>query len=260
MKKHLKSLTILLSLCLTTSVFAQSNIIIKNDNDNQILEGKIISVEFMTGATKRWGKIDADGTTSIKLPKNYMKKSLREAEKQQKLYADDGWSISFNTVKSFVECSEFGEINNDVVIENPEARIFGIPPFYVVGEDKEIDKKSLLSASSMFISSNKAIAFWLVSARMESVAEGYYVQWKYIEKEASIKGSCSWSFHTGEKNEQFESKTTYDIEFDQGWNTIIYSIDEVFESKNGRSFPATMTISTSDSLPDDAQVYLFADE
>jgi len=242
----------LLSLCLTTSVFAQSKITIKNDKDNQLPEGKIISEDFMTGDTKRWGKIDADGTASIKLPKNYMKKVLKEAKKQQKLYADDGWSLTFKTVNSFIKCKEFSEIDNDVVVENQEARIFGIPPFSVVEKSKKKE-----DAKSLFVTSNQAIASWLNSFRMETVAVGYYVEWIYVEKEASIKGSCSWSTATGQQNENFVSITTYDIEFDEGWNTIIHSIDEVFESKNGSSYPVKMTISTPDNLPDDAQVYLF---
>ncbi len=251
MKTKMKHFLLLGGLFIVTSMQAQLTITIENYQKQELPAADILSADFMTGEITKWGAIDENGNTSFSLDYDFMDKILIEAEQQQK-DAPEGWTLSFHTVGSKHECNKYG-YENTIEIENPDARMFGLPPFFVGKEATET------SYGTMYIASSLEIASWLDSYQMENAATGFYIEWIYIEKEASVKGSCSMLTMTGYEDEEMIVTTSYDLNFEAGWNMLVYSIDEVFESLSGRVFLTKMTVTTSQFFSEDAQVFILND-
>ncbi len=248
MKPHIKYLILISCLLIISSSHAQLTITIENSQNQQYPKAKILSADFMTGDITEWGTIDANGNASFSLEYNFMEQMLLEAEQQQK-DAPEGWTMSFHTVGSKHECSKFSN-ENSIAIENAEARMFGLPPFFVGEESTQTNHGSLYAAS------NSDVASWFHSYQMDDAATGFYLDWVYVEKAASVRGSCSMLTMTDHENEEINVSTTYDLNFNQGWNIVVYSIDEVFKSASERVFLTKMTVSTSDFLPENTRIFL----
>lgn len=251
MKTKVKHLILSLSLLLVASMQAQLSITIENLQNQQLPEANILSADFMTGDITKWGSIDANGNASFTLEYDYMEQILAEAEKQQK-DAPKGWTMSFHTVGSKHECSKYS-FENTIEIENPDARMFGLPPFFVGEESTQTNH------GTMYIASNSDVANWLDSYQMGNAATGFYLVWVYVEKESSVKGNCSMLTMTGHEDEEMNVSTYYNLNFEEGWNIVIYSIDEVFNSASGRVFLTKMTVSTSKFFPEETQIFLLND-
>lgn len=217
---------------------------------SQDTQVEVLSEDFMTGEVLKWGEVD-EGEVSIKLELDYMDKVLLEAQKQQK-DAPKGWTMSFHTVGSKHECSKYS-FENTIEIENQDARMFGLPPFFVGEESTQTNH------GTMYITSNSDVANWLDSYQMGNAATGFYIEWVYVEKESSVKGNCNVLTMTGHEDEEVVISTVYDLNFEEGWNVLIFSIDEVFNSASGRVFLTKMSISTSVFMPEGAQVFLLND-
>lgn len=251
MKTKAKHLILSLALLIAASMQAQLSITIENSQNQPLPEANILSADFMTGEITQWGAIDANGNASFTLEYDYMEQILVEAEKQQK-DAPKGWTMSFHTVGSKHECSKYSN-ENTIEIENPDARMFGLPPFFVGEESTQTNQ------GTMYIASNSDVANWLDSYQMDNAAPGFYLEWVYVEKESSVKGSCNVLTMTGHEDEEVVISTVYDLNFKEGWNILVYSIDEVFNSASGRVFLTKMTISTSVFIPEGTQVFLLND-
>jgi len=250
MNAKVKYLILIVNFFIVASMQAQLTITIENTQNQKLPVADILSADFMTGEITKWGDIDENGNASFNLEYDYMEKLLQEAEQQQK-DAPKGWTLSFHTVGSKHECSYSSE--NTIEIENEDARMFGLPPFFVG------DEASKTNHGTMYIASNRDVASWLDSYQMGNAAAGYYLEWIYVEKEASVKGNCSILTMTGHEDEEMTVTTTYDLNFEKGWNMLKYSIDEVFNSASGRVFLNKMSVSTSKFFDDDAQIFLFND-
>ncbi len=249
---HLKKM-VFLAICLlsTTGSYSQLNITIEK-NGNQILpKAQILTADFMTGDLTQWGTIDAQGTASIDLAYDFMETILKEAEKQQK-DAPKGWTMSFHTVGSKYTCNFYtGE--NTVTLENEDAKIFGLPPFFAG------DIATETRHGSMYAASNMELAKWLHSYQMDNAAKGFYVEWIYVEKESTVKGTCGVLTMTGHESEEVEVSTTYDLNFEAGWNMVVFTIEEVFNSASERVFATKTTISTAKFFSDELQWYVLED-
>lgn len=251
MKTNAKHFILSIGLLVVSSLQAQLTITIENTQNRQLPEANILSADFMTGEITQWGSIDASGAASFSLDYDYMEKLLKEAEEQQK-DAPQGWTLSFHTVASKHECSSYGS-ESTIEVENPDARMFGLPPFFVG------DEATQTNHGTMYIASNSEVANWLDSYQMGNAATGFYLEWVYVEKESSVKGECSMLTMTGHEDEEVVVSTVYDLNFDEGWNIMHYSIDEVFNSASGRVFLTKMTISTSKFFPEETQVFILND-
>ncbi|NCT16889.1 MAG: hypothetical protein COZ75_10890 [Flavobacteriaceae bacterium CG_4_8_14_3_um_filter_34_10] len=252
MKTQIKHLFLGTSLLVISSIQAQLTFTIENYQNQELPLADILSADFMTGEITKWGHIDANGNASFSLEYDYMEKLLQEAEQQQK-DAPEGWTLSFHTVGSKHECSSYGS-ENTIEIENPDARIFGLPPFFVGEEATQTNH------GRMYIASNRDVANWLDSYQMDNAATGYYIEWIFVEKESTVKGNCSVLTMTGHQDEEVVISTVYNLNFEEGWNIMVFSIDEVFNSASGRVFLSKMTVSTSNFFDDDAQVFLINDD
>lgn len=230
---------------------AQLNISIASKGTHDLPKAQILSADFMTGAITEWGAIDADGNASFDLEYNFMETIMKEAEKQQK-DAPKGWTMSFHTVGSKHECGNFdGE--TPLTIENRDAKVFGLPPFFAG------DATTETNYGQMYAASNIGLAKWLHSYQMDNAAKGFYAEWWYVEKESAVKGTCNVTTMTGNENEELEVITTYDLEFEEGWNMVVYTIDEVFNSVSEKVFAAKTTITTAKLIPKELQWFVLAD-
>lgn len=251
MKSLFKLTSITLIIFAVNNLNAQLNITIEKTGDQDLPKAQILSADFMTGDLTEWGNIDADGKTSFDLDYDYMKNIMKEAEKQQK-DAPQGWTMSFHTVGSKHECSKYAS-ENSIVVENPDAKLFGLPPFFA-GE-----KSTETNYGFMYAASNIDIAKWLHSYQMDSAAKGFYAEWIYVEKESSVKGSCVMQTMTGYESEELEVVTTYDLNFEEGWNLMLFTIEDVFNSASGKVFVAKTKITTAQFIPEELQWFVVED-
>ncbi len=242
--------TMLLSICTLSSAmgYSQLEITIENTGEQNLPKSQILSADFMTGDLTQWGTIDAQGTASFELAYDFMETILKEAEKQQK-DAPKGWTMSFHTVGSKYTCNFFtGE--NTVTLVNEDAKIFGLPPFFAG------DIATETRHGSMYAASNPELAKWLHSYQMDNAAKGFYVEWIYVEKQSTVKGTCGIPTMTGHESEEFEVSTTYDLNFEAGWNMVVFTIEEVFNSASEKVFAAKTTVSTTQFIPENLQWYV----
>ena len=131
--------------------------------------------------------------------------------------------------------------------ENADALIAGMPDLEVTIKDGEWDE------SVMYAVSNPDIANWLYSYGEKNSAKGYYLQWFFLEEEASAKAECTMPTYTGNDDENYNNVTIINLKLQKGWNIIKYGITEVFTDANGKITPSKTEISRIESLPDDVQ-------
>lgn len=245
--------TFLSIICFAYSVlgYSQLTISIENTGEQHLPKAQILSADFMTGEITEWGSIDDQGTVSFELEYDFMETIMKEAEKQQN-DAPEGWTMSFHTVGSKNECSKYSS-QNKVTAENPDAKIFGLPPFFAG------DKATETRVGSLYATSNITLAKWLHSYQMDNAAEGFYVEWIFVEKEATVKGTCSMLTMTGHESEELEISTTYDLNFEEGWNTVVYTIEEVFNSASEKVFAAKISVTTTQFIPENLHWYVLED-
>lgn len=242
--------TLLLSVLTLASTIgsAQLNITIESTGAHDLPKAQILSADFMTGAITEWGNIDANGNASFELEYDFMETIMKEAEKQQK-DAPEGWSMSFHTVGSKHVCSKYAS-ENSITVENPDSKIFGLPPFFAG------DAAAETKYGQMYATSNIELAKWLQAYQMGNAAKGFYAEWMYVEKESAVKGTCSVTTMTGYESEELEVITTYDLNFDEGWNMVLYTIDEVFNSASEKVFAVKTTVTTPQFIPEGLQWFV----
>ena len=251
MKTTFKLICITLAMSAATNLSAQLNISIEKTGDHEVPKAQILSEDFMTEELTEWGSIDAKGEVSFNLEFDYMETLMKEAEKQQK-DAPDGWTMSFHTVGSKYICSKYAN-ENSIVSENPDAKLFGLPPFFA--GDTSIDA----NYGIMYAASNIETAKWLHSYQMDSAAKGFYAEWIFVEKASSVKGTCSLLTMTGHDSEELDVVTTYDLNFEEGWNLMLFTIEEVFNSASEKVFVAKTKITTAQFIPEDLKWFVIGD-
>jgi hypothetical protein len=226
-------------------------------------EGLVTSFDMITRDQMVLGNIEKDGKFNIPLDENYLT-VIKEKAKIAQENAPNGWQIEFNTVAKTFGC-DFNNENieyfddgtekitysgstkkNEIVHVNGEAIITGIP-------DPNLNDKDGNPASVLYAVNKPEIAKWLYSYGQENVVKGYYLQWFFVEGEASAKGECVIPTYTGVGEENYTHTTITNLELQKGWNIIKYTIAEIFTDSNGRTNPSKIEITTIPELPLDLQ-------
>ncbi|WP_339918255.1 hypothetical protein [Yeosuana marina] len=235
-----KAIVMVTSILLGITSYAQEDIsgTISNHNPDEKL---IVSYDMISRNTEQLGTIYDDGNFNIPLDENYLT-TIKEKAESAKAKAPEGWEMKFNTVASTFECP-----GGDTQFENGEAIVAGIPT-------PEITNLAGESVYAMLYAvNNPDIANWLYSYGQKNSAKGYYLQWFFVEEEASAKAECTMPTYTGNDNENYNNVTILNLELQKGWNIIKYDITEVFTDVNGKITPSKTEISRIDSPPDDLQ-------
>lgn len=236
LKNNLKNALIVLIISFTINANAQLSISIPLGSELPSKNIEVLSVDFMTEEISKWGSLDESGDITFSLSYDYMDELLKKAEKQQK-DAPKGWTLKFKTAGSEHTCNKYGE--STIEIENPDIRLFGVPSFFA---GVESEKKRY---GDMYAASNEAVATWLHGYQMGSASTGFYLEWIYAEGDATVIGSCTTNTGTGYNDEEFDAVTNYNLQFKEGWNTVVHQIDEVFDSASGTFYLKTKTVYTA---------------
>ncbi|WP_111309956.1 hypothetical protein [Confluentibacter sediminis] len=232
------SIIVVASILLVFSVHAQE--FIEGTISNYTADGgSLVSYDMISKGTIEIGTIDQEGHFKIPLNENYLATIKEKAENTKE---PEGWEIEFKTVATTFECSGLY-----VEYDNGEVQVAGIPELQVTVKDEEWDE------SVMFAVSNPDIANWLYSYGEKNSAKGYYLQWFFLEEEASAKAECTMPTYTGNDDENYNNVTILNLKLQKGWNIIKYDITEVFTDTNGKIIPSKTEIISIDSLPDDVQ-------
>jgi hypothetical protein len=202
-------------------------------------ERLIVSYDMISKETIPIATINEHGDFNIPLDENYLTTIKQKAEKAK---APEGWEIEFKTVATTFGCSGLM-----AEYENGEALIAGLPSLEVTIKDTAWDE------SVMYAVSNPDIANWLYSYGQKNCAQGYYLQWVFVEEDASARAECSMLTYTGNDAENYNDVTIINLNLQKGWNIIKNDIAEVFTDATGKISPSKTEISRIDSIPDDIQ-------
>lgn len=249
------------SILMIMSCQAQDSITgtIENYTNN---EGTLTNFDMITGDIISFGTIDIEGKFTIPLQEDFLEIMLAKAKKVQEK-APSGWKIRFNTVATTFICDFNNESieylddgtekvtyvgsnkKNEILYEKGEAIITGIPDLNLTDKNKV---KSILYAVS-----EPKIAHWLFSYRQDNLVKGYYLQWFFVENEASAIGECVIPTYTGNDDENYNNTTVVNLKLQKGWNIIKYDITEIFTDANNKSYASKTEISTVAELPNDVK-------
>ena len=207
------------------------------------------------------GNIEKDGIFNIPLDENYLT-SIKEKAKNAQKTAPSGWQMKFKTVAATYGC-DFDNTNieylddgtekitfagstkkNEIVHKNGEAIVIGMP-------DLNITDKEGKTGSVLYAVNHPEIAKWLYSYGQGNAVKGYYLQWFFVEDEASAKGECVVPTYTGIGDENYNQVTITNLELQKGWNIVKYSITEIFTNGNGKTTALKTEITTIAELPAD---------
>jgi hypothetical protein len=209
-------------------------------------EAIIASSDMISGDMVTWGKVSATGEANIELEYDFLTLLKEKAAEAQK-NAPQGWSLSFKTVKSSFGCQS-ADVEGAVPFEynNGDAIISGVPEL-IAGNSAENEPYGVI-----YFANNETLVNWLHSYGQEKASTGYYLQWMFVEKEASAKGSCVVPTMTMSGQEYYDITET-DLQFEEGWNMVKYEVSEVFTASDGMAYPSKTTVSLVKVIPFDMQ-------
>ncbi len=249
------------SIIILMSCQAQDSItgVIENYSNN---EGTLTNYDMITGDIISFGTIDLEGKFTIPLKEDFLEVMLAKAKKAQE-NAPKGSTISFKTVATTFIC-DFNNENieylddgtekvtytgsnkkNEILYEKGEAIITGIPDLYLT------DKNQV--SSILYAVSKPEIANWLFSYRQDALVKGYYLQWYFVEDEASAIGACVIPTYTGNGEENYINSTIVNLKLKKGWNIIKYDITEIFTDLNGKTYASKTEITSLVTTPNDVK-------
>lgn len=152
--------------------------------------------------------------------------------------------MSFKTIGDSFACSDF---DNPLEYNNQDAIVTGVPQLSVMSNDRNTEYGYL------FMVSDESIAKWLYSYGDDNPIIGYYINWIYVEKDATVSGICKMLTYTGNGEESYDDTKTYNLNLEEGWNMVKYEITDVFNSISGKVLPLKTTVSVIQFLPEDLQ-------
>lgn len=235
-------------------------------------ECTITENSFFTGAKTTIGTIDKNGNFTIPLDPDYFNTGKKKMDEELKNMPKGG-EIRYKRVNTIFECGDesFGvknttEIindsisiirypsvgeNNQATFKNGETIISKLPILYLT--DGQGNSKSILLAAS-----TQELAQWMYHGYGD-VTQGYYLEWIFVENNATVKGECIFQMGTY-NGEEFTKTTVTDVELQKGWNIIKHEITEVYTSSKGQTQASMTTISTISEVPNDLKWVAIAKE
>ena len=82
---------------------------------------------------------------------------------------------------------------------------------------------------------------------------GYYIDFYYVNEDASVKGVCKTESYTLDMQNTFFLTHVYDIDLKKGWNIVKIAVTEVYEDQEGHVRPLSYEMITLEKLPEDVQ-------
>lgn len=197
------------------------------------------------------GSVGSDGTFSIPLKENYLKE-LEMQIKAENAEPSADWSSALITLGRAFGCN-----SENLKSENADQPVSGVSTLgmFALGnmEEKKLYGYLLAASSENFAKSIKNLM-------NNEFKTGYFVDWYYVEKPATIKGTCSMESYAINQEEMYTSTQEYDLEFQPGWNMVKYEIETVFEDRDGKSYPQNERYTTLTKVPADMKFIFMPDE
>ncbi|MDM9630044.1 hypothetical protein [Robiginitalea aurantiaca] len=193
------------------------------------------------------GSVASDGTFAIPLNADYLSVVKKQLEASKKESSSDFSTSLIKLDRAFGCSSENMEFTDT---DQPVSALSTLGMFALGDMEQERLFGYLIAASSdEFAKSIKNIM-------SNEFKTGYFVDWYYVAKPASIKGSCTFESYAINQEEMYSNTQEYDLEFRAGWNIIKYEIEAVFEDRDGKTYPSRERYTVLDELPRDMK-YVF---
>jgi hypothetical protein len=105
---------------------------------------------------------------------------------------------------------------------------------------------------------SKEFAEWEMSFGQNNAVLGYTISFVYAEEDASAVGTCLTNSFT-KVTTSYKKTTNYNVQLTKGWNIVKYSIDELYEDKEGNLYPMVVSYNTLDNIPEDIEWHFIKD-
>lgn len=146
----------------------------------------------------------------------------------------------------YCEPDQVNVINGDIV----PIKAGGRGSFYIA------DIKAQEFYGQLRIASSKAFNESYFSLGKKDFVKGYYIDFFYLEEDASVNGICKSESYTMDMKDIIELIVEYNIELKKGWNLVKIEVAETYVDGE-KIRPLKTNMSTIDAIPKDAQFILF---
>ncbi|WP_411768913.1 hypothetical protein [Winogradskyella sp. A3E31] len=191
------------------------------------------------------GKVSEKGHVQIEL-KDEIADAI-EASLQKENERSNINIISTTVAKSFYCDPEFVEVKNgDINIQ----KLTGGSTFYAGDLEAQELYGQFRIASSMAFSDS------YFSLGKKDFVKGYYVNFFYVEEDASVNGTCKSESYTMDMKTIVELIVDYNINLKKGWNLVKIEVAETYVDGE-KIRPLKTVMSTIEAIPQDAKFILF---
>lgn len=193
------------------------------------------------------GKVDEDGSFSIPLNDDFITNMKNSVEQDNE--NADGWSTQLLTTGRVFRCS-----NGDVEITNEDLPIINLSSngSYSIADIEQETFYGYFMATSSGDFTQAFNSFGQMDAAL-----GYYLDWFYFEEPVSVTGSCEVETYAKNQEDMYVMRTSYDMDFEAGWNLVKYEVTDIYEDPDGTNTPLATGYSTIDSIPEEVIYYFF---
>jgi hypothetical protein len=197
------------------------------------------------------GSVEADGSFTIPLKADYLSEVRKQIAEDNKASTAD-WTSSLITLDRAFGCSSGGVEFLDA--DQPVSAVSTMGLFALGNMEEQRLYGYLIAASS------DAFAGSIQNIMNYEFKPGFFVDWYYVEKGATIKGSCSMESYAINQEQTYTSTQEYDLEFQPGWNMVKYEIETVFEDRDGKSYPLKERYTTLKEVPAEMKFVFMPDD
>ena len=238
----IKKVTVLFIIMACTVSCAQStyNGTIENWQNNQA------DIVLPTEQPMIIGTVDPQGKVALHLSDSLTRKLIdlkKEIDEETGNVTFVGQSISRTF---YCKPDQVTVVNGDIV----PIKAGGRGSFYV----GDIEAQKLYG--QLRIVSSKAFNDSYFALGKKDFVEGYYIDFFYVDEDASVNGNCISESYTMDMKSTVELIVDYNINLKKGWNLVKIEVAETYVDGE-KIRPLKTTMKTIDDIPNDAKFILF---
>jgi len=239
-------------LCITACTCYFSAAIAQDEIKGKVVNYHAPAADVLTGFQNPIivGSVSEHGDILISLPEDFAKTMADKSSKQE----NSNFSIRLMSVQeAFGNCD-----NGKVEVENGEQSIYKLSTqnSLMIADLKNKENYGYIIPGSDEEFAEKIMAYGQKGAKL-----GYLIDWFYFEEPASVKGSCKVKTYTLTQKEEdvFEKETNYALNFENGWNIVLYEYNKINTDSEGNQAPEKITYKTIKKIPGDLNFYYFSE-
>ena len=194
------------------------------------------------------GSLDDKGNFDMSLKPDYLSEVKEQIAREN---ADDSrkWKSALMTLAKAYNCyTETVEVVNG---DQPFTSLSTMG-FFMLGNMEEKER-----FGDMMPATSKEFAQAFHNLGSYNFKEGYSLDWYFVEKEASVKGTCSMDSYAVNQEEMYTHTVHYDLDFKPGWNLVKYEIEEVFTDRDGKTYIKSDRYSIIPEIPSEIEFHFF---